>query len=67
MLNACAISPNQPSTAGCVPALLPPGLPRRFTPRMDPVPRLGEHSEAILRELGYDDDTIARFLAEHVI
>jgi itaconate CoA-transferase len=38
--------------AGAVPALLPPGLPRGVAPRMDPVPALGAHNEAILRELG---------------
>jgi len=41
------------SVAGDIPALLPPGLPTAFEPRMDPVPSLGEHTEAILAELGY--------------
>lgn len=52
---------------GSVPALLPPGLPDSFTPRMDPVPALGEQGRAILRELGLDDTTIARLAAERVI
>ena len=43
---------------GPVPALLPPGLPTDFAPRMDPVPALGEHTDAILRELGYDSARI---------
>jgi itaconate CoA-transferase len=37
--------------AGSVPSLLPPGIPAAWSPRMDPVPALGEHTEAILAEL----------------
>jgi itaconate CoA-transferase len=44
---------------GAVPALWPPGVPAEFEPRMDPVPRLGEHSDAILAELNYGADQIA--------
>jgi itaconate CoA-transferase len=39
--------------AGPVPALLPPGS-WDVEPRMDPVPALGEHTDAVLAELGYD-------------
>lgn len=35
--------------AGPIPALLPPG---RSTAQMGPVPALGEHTDAILREIG---------------
>jgi itaconate CoA-transferase len=45
--------------AGNIPALLPPGMPASFQPRMDPVPALGEHSAAILAELGYDARAVA--------
>ena len=38
---------------GTVPALLPPGKTEAYTPRMDRVPALGEHSDALLRELGW--------------
>ncbi|CAG9220936.1 CAIB/BAIF family protein [Paraburkholderia tropica] len=39
---------------GTVPALLPPGVTLADAPRMDAVPALGEHTDAILNELGYD-------------
>ncbi|WP_068083394.1 CaiB/BaiF CoA transferase family protein [Novosphingobium rosa] len=38
--------------AGRVPALLPPGQKEA---RMDPIPALGAHTQAILRELGLED------------
>jgi crotonobetainyl-CoA:carnitine CoA-transferase CaiB-like acyl-CoA transferase len=43
---------NVQSPAGEIPALLPPGRNSSFEYRMDPIPRIGEHTEAILRELG---------------
>jgi itaconate CoA-transferase len=43
--------------AGPVPALLPPGS-WTSGPRMDPVPALGEHTESVLAELGYDEHEI---------
>ncbi len=53
--------------AGPIPALLPPGMPASFEPRMDDVPALGQHSDAILSELGYAADTIARWRDAAVI
>ncbi|MGH7083669.1 MAG: CaiB/BaiF CoA transferase family protein [Acetobacteraceae bacterium] len=41
------------SPAGELPALLPPANSDRFAPRMGPVPALGEHTGAILSELGF--------------
>lgn len=41
--------------AGPVPALQPPGMGGDHPARMGPVPALGEHTEAILHELGYAD------------
>ncbi|WP_409314391.1 CaiB/BaiF CoA transferase family protein [Pseudomonas putida] len=40
------------SPAGEMPALLPPGASSAFTVRMDAIPALGEHTDAILRSLG---------------
>ena len=45
------------TTEGCIPALLPPGG-IGSEPRMDPVPGLGEHSWALLAELGYSAEEI---------
>ena len=44
---------------GEVPALLPPGVNDSFEYRMDPIPTIGEHSETILKEIGFTDDVIA--------
>ena len=55
------------SPAGRLPALLPPGIPSGIAPRMDAVPALGEHSEAILGELGYDRAAIDRLRSEAAI
>ena len=43
---------------GDVPALLPPGSWDDADPRMDAVPALGEHTDAILKTLGMDEETL---------
>ena len=48
--------------AGPVPALLPPGRNSAFEARMDAIPAVGEHTEALLRELGWDDHRMAGLL-----
>ena len=53
--------------AGPIPALLPPGKTDAFDARMDPVPGLGEHTEAILQELGCSADEITRLHETGVI
>jgi itaconate CoA-transferase len=55
------------TSAGPIPALLPPGAPEAFDARMDPVPALGEHSAAILAELGYGNDDIERLTQEGAV
>jgi itaconate CoA-transferase len=52
---------------GEIKALLPPGVPESFEPRMDPVPGIGQHTDAILEELGYDSSAIAKLRAESAI
>ena len=44
---------------GKIKAMLPPGVPESFDPRMDPIPGVGQHTDAILGELGYDKAAIA--------
>ncbi|AOW13893.1 CoA-transferase [Hydrogenophaga crassostreae] len=52
---------------GDIPALLPPGRSNAFDYRMDPVPSVGEHSEAILAEAGLSADDIAALRASSAI
>jgi len=46
------------SPAGQIPALLPPGISSASDVRLDAVPALGQHTEALLKELGYSTDAI---------
>ena len=52
--------------AGEVPSLAPPG-PVTATPRMDPVPALGEHTRPILSELGLSDAEVDALVADGVV
>jgi crotonobetainyl-CoA:carnitine CoA-transferase CaiB-like acyl-CoA transferase len=53
--------------AGPIDALLPPATLGGVEARMDPVPAAGEHTDAILRELGYADPAIAALRSDGVI
>jgi itaconate CoA-transferase len=54
------------SPQGPLPAMLPPGT-WETGPRMDPVPALGEHTDAILAELGYAAGDITALRAAQAI
>jgi itaconate CoA-transferase len=56
-----------PTPNGPIPALLPPGKTDAFTPRMDAVPALGQHTEAILEELGWKGPAITQLRREGAI
>ena len=53
--------------AGPVPTLLPPGTGPGDTPRLDAVPALGQHTDAILAELGLEPAAIHRLRAAEAI
>ena len=55
------------SPAGDIPALLPPGRSNAFDYRMDPVPAVGQHTDAILRELGRGEPAITALRAAGAI
>lgn len=52
---------------GPVKALLPPATLSGLTPRMGPVPAVGEHTDAVLRGLGYDDTAIVSLQADGAV
>ncbi len=53
--------------AGTVPALLPPGRANAAAACMNPVPALGQHTEAILLELGYSKSAIDMLQTQQVL
>ncbi|MBO9687623.1 CaiB/BaiF CoA transferase family protein [Roseateles chitosanitabidus] len=55
------------SPGGAIGALLPPGRTDSWTPRMDAIPALGEHTDAILAELGHSTAQIARWRQEGAV
>jgi itaconate CoA-transferase len=55
------------SPAGDIDALKPPFNLDGMEPRMDPVPEVGQHSRAVLAELGYSAAEIARLAAAGAI
>src|SRR5687768_17363061 len=55
------------SPAGEIDALLPPANIDGMEPRMEAVPALGEHSRAILAELGYSAAEISRLAAQKAL
>lgn len=52
------------SPAGPLRQLLPPAMPDGMEPRFDPIPTVGEHTEAILAELGLSETGSS---AEHAL
>lgn len=55
------------SPAGPLDALLPPAIIEGFEPAMDPVPALGEHTDAILREIGLGEAAIEELRRQEVV
>jgi itaconate CoA-transferase len=55
------------SPVGPLRALVPPFGFEDFAPRMGPIPAVGEHTDAILAELGYDEATIASWRGAGIV
>jgi itaconate CoA-transferase len=55
------------SPVGTLRALVPPATIAGVEPVMNPIPAVGEHTDAILRELDFDSDTIAAWRSSGVI
>ena len=55
------------SPVGPLPALVPPADIEGVEPIMGPVPSLGQHTDDILGELGFDASTVSGWRARGVI
>jgi itaconate CoA-transferase len=55
------------SPVGALPALIPPASNNQFEARMDPIPAIGQHTHAILKELGVSPETVAVLEADKAI
>ena len=55
------------SSVGQIPVLLPPAMPSGAEPRLDPIPELGAHVDALLTELGYSRPEIENLRAEQAV
>ena len=53
--------------AGPIPSLLPPPVISGYQPPMGAVPGLGQHTDAVLAELGLDETEIIALRAQGVI
>jgi len=55
------------SPAGPLAAIIPPFDLEGMSPRMGPVPDVGDHTDEILMGLGYEEGEIVRFREEGVV
>ena len=55
------------SPQGTIKALVPPVTMQGVETRMDPIPAVGQHTRAILQELGFNDGFIARLQQDRAI
>jgi crotonobetainyl-CoA:carnitine CoA-transferase CaiB-like acyl-CoA transferase len=55
------------SPSGPLRAILPPFGLEGFEPRMDAIPDVGQHTDEVLRELGYDEATIAELRTSRAV
>ena len=55
------------SSAGPLPALLPPVTMENVEIVMNEVPELGQHTDAILQEFGFDRETVAKWRGQKII
>jgi itaconate CoA-transferase len=55
------------SPVGAVPVVLPPPISSGWSMRLDAIPALGQHTEAVLADLGFDAAAIAAFRSDGVV